>query len=193
MIICIYSLEGRGSASQLIHNIYILKKTGESLIHGYYGSIEVDETLITGFLSAISTFAEEIGAESVESLVMKNMKFVYATDASTPDPLIFAICVDREEEPSKIENILLKIREKFVSGHKSDLADWDGDVNVFVPFYAELDEIIWEYVFNKYGKTFQEFIVNKKQPIDEVVASIHRLFSPKIATKLVDHVLQNLV
>ncbi|MFX1466594.1 MAG: hypothetical protein ACFFA5_08995, partial [Promethearchaeota archaeon] len=69
----------------MIHNVYILKKTGESLIHGYYGSIEVDETLITGFLSAISSFAEEIGAESVESLVMKNMKFVYAMDTSLPD------------------------------------------------------------------------------------------------------------
>jgi hypothetical protein len=105
----------------LIHNVYILKKTGESLLHGYYGSIEVDESLITGFLSAISSFAEEIGAESVESLVMKNMKFVYSLETTTPDPIIFAVCIDREEDSKKIEFVLRKIKDKFMAAHRTDI------------------------------------------------------------------------
>ena len=178
----------------MIHNVYILRKTGESLIHGYYGSIEVDETLITGFLSAISTFAEEIGAESVESLVMKNMKFVYAMDASLPeDPIIFAVSVDREEDEQKIKDILIEIKEKFVGRHKSDLEDWTGDIKIFNPFYGDLDEIVWEYVINKYSKTFHKLVTNKEQTIDEVIALIYHLFSPKIAQKLIDRILENIV
>lgn len=177
----------------MIHNVYILKKTGESLIHGYYGSIEVDEALITGFLSAISTFAEEIGAESVESLVMKNMKFVYAMDTSTPEPIIFAVSVDREEEEYKIKDILIKIKEKFIGEHKSDLEEWHGDINAFKPFYEDLDEIVWEYVVSKYSKAFHKLVTNKEQTIDEVIALIYHLFSPKIAQKLIDRILENIV
>jgi hypothetical protein len=178
----------------LIHNVYILKKTGESLIHGYYGSIEVDETLITGFLSAISSFAEEIGAESVESLVMKNMKFVYAMDTSIPeDPIIFAVSVDREEDDSKIKDILVKIKEKFIGEHKTDLEEWTGDIKVFNPFYDDLDAIIWKYVLDKYSNAFQQLITNKEQTIDEVITLIYHLFSPKIAQKLMDQILENVV
>ena len=178
----------------MIHNVYILKKTGESLIHGYYGSIEVDDTLITGFLSAISTFAEEIGAESVESLVMKNMKFVYAMDKSIPEePIIFAVSVDREEDELKIKDILVSIKEKFVEAHKSDLEEWIGDIKTFESFYEELDEIIWEYVIKKYSTPLQQLITNKEQSIDEVIALIYHIFSPKIAQKLIDHILEKLV
>jgi hypothetical protein len=52
-----------------------------------------------------------------------------------------------------------------------------------------MDDIIWQYVLEKYGKTFQELITNKKRRIDEVVTSIHRLFSSKIAARLIDHIL----
>jgi hypothetical protein len=176
----------------LLHNVYVLKKTGESLIHGYYGSIKVDETLISGFLSAISTFAEEIGAESVESLVMKNMKFVYATDTSIPtDPIIFAVCVDREEDQGNVEDVLRRIKETFITAHKSDLEAYTGDLSVFKPFYEDLEKIVWEYVLDKYGKAFRELITNKKRRVDEIVAAIHHLFSPKIATRLIDHILED--
>ncbi|MFX1518758.1 MAG: hypothetical protein ACFFCD_02390 [Promethearchaeota archaeon] len=174
----------------MIHNVYILKKTGENLLHGYYGSIEVDESLITGFLSAISSFAEEIGAESVESLIMKNMKFVYALDTSTPESIIFAVCADREEEQRKIENILRKIKGAFMTAHKSDLETYTGDLSVFKEFYKDMDEIVWQYVLEKYGNAFQELITNKKRRLDEVVTTIHRLFAPKIATRLIDHILE---
>jgi hypothetical protein len=158
-------------ASQLIHNVYILKKTGESLLHGYYGSIEVDESLITGFLSAISSFAEEIGAESV-------------------DPIIFAVCIDREEDAKKIEFVLRKIKDKFMAAHRTDIEAYSGDLSVFKVFYKEMDDIVWQYVLEKYGKAFQELITNKKRRIDEVVTSIHRLFSAKIAARLIDHILE---
>jgi hypothetical protein len=172
--------------------VYILRKTGENLLHGYYGSIEVDESLITGFLSAISSFAEEIGAESVESLIMKNMKFVYALDTSTPDSIIFAVCVDREEEQRKIENILRKIKEAFMTAHKSDLEAYTGDLSVFKEFYKDMDEIVWQYVLEKYGNAFQELIINRKRRLDEVVTAIHRLFAPKIAMRLIDHILEEI-
>jgi len=174
----------------MIHNVYILRKTGESLLHSYYGSIEVDESLITGFLSAISSFAEEIGAESVESLVMKNMKFVYALDTSTPDPIIFAVCVDREEDSKKIEFVLRKIKDKFMTAHRTDIESYTGDLSVFKVFYKEMDDVVWQYVLEKYGKAFQELITNKKRRIDEVVTSIHLLFSSKIAARLIDHILE---
>ena len=173
----------------MIHNVYILRKTGESLLHGYYGSIEVDESLITGFLSAISSFAEEIGAESVESLVMKNMKFVYSLDTTTPDPIIFAVCVVREEDSKKIEFVLRKIKDKFMTAHRTDIEAYTGDLSVFKVFYKEMDDIVWQYVLEKYGKAFQELITNKKRRIDEVVTSIHRLFSSKIAARLIDQIL----
>jgi hypothetical protein len=167
-----------------------LKRTGESLLHGYYGSIEVDESLITGFLSAISSFAEEIGAENVESLVMKNMKFVYGLETSTPDPIIFAVCVDREEDSKKIEFVLRKIKDKFMEAHRTDVEEYTGDLSVFKAFNKEMDDIIWQYVLEKYGKVFQELITNKKRRIDEVVTSIHRLFSSRIAARLIDHILE---
>ena len=101
--------------------------------------------------------------------------------------------VDREEDERKIKNILLKIKDKFVGGYNNILAEWTGDVKVFKPFFDELDEIVWQYVLEKYGNAFQELITNKKRRIDEVVTAIHRLFAPKIATKLIDHILEDIL
>ena len=74
--------------------------------------------------------------------------------------------------------------------HKPDLETYTGDLSVFKEFYKDMDEIVWQYVLEKYGKAFKELITNKKRRIDEVVTAIHSLFAQKIAAKLIDHILE---
>ncbi len=77
-----------------------------------------------------------------------------------------------------------------MEAHRTDIEEYTGDLSVFKVFYKEMDDIIWQYVLEKYGKAFQELITNKKRRIDEVVTSIHRLFSSRIASRLIDHILE---
>ncbi|MGQ9721015.1 MAG: hypothetical protein ACUVXA_06810 [Candidatus Jordarchaeum sp.] len=131
----------------MIHNFYLLKKSGECVIHRKYGSLETDENLVSGFLSAMFSFGRNISGRNIESVLLDDKKFVYVCS----DEVIFAAYTDRDD---MIKNKLDELSELFLKEY-GNLENWDGDRDKFVEFLPKLDAI-----FGAAGKEAPENIVN---------------------------------
>ncbi len=122
---------------KMIHNVYIMRKSGECLISRKYGSLEADDDLVTGFLSAILNFGEQIDGERVESIVMGNKKFVY----TSIDDLIFIAYADKDD---LVKESLEHIGQRFMEKYGEALRDWRGDKSMFEDFMNVMDTILGE-------------------------------------------------
>lgn len=121
----------------MIHNIYIMKRSGECLISRKYGSLEVDDDLVTGFLSAILNFGEQIDGERVESIIMGNKKFVY----TIMNDIIFIAYADKDDP---VKEDLELLGRKFIEKYSEVLSNWKGNRSVFEDFINTMDEILGE-------------------------------------------------
>ncbi|MHA1333942.1 MAG: ADP-ribosylation factor-like protein [Candidatus Odinarchaeia archaeon] len=122
----------------MIHNVYIIRKSGECLIAKSYGSIKLDEGLISGFLSALQSFVAELSGDKIRSIKTGNVKFIYGG----AEDLIFVFCVSQDEDEKNIEQKIAAVRDAFLSRYKNVLKDWDGSISVFEPFGEILDKIV---------------------------------------------------
>lgn len=132
----------------MIHNFYLLKKSGECVIHRKYGSLETDENLVSGFLSAMFSFGRNISGRNIESVLLDDKKFVYVCT----DEIIFAAYTDRDD---MIKDKLEGLHEEFIKQY-GNLEGWDGDRDKFVEFFPKLDS-----VFGASGKEASENILNE--------------------------------
>ncbi len=132
----------------MIHNFYLLKKSGECVIHRKYGSLETDENLVSGFLSAMFSFGRNISGRNIESVLLDDKKFVYVCS----DEIIFAAYTDRDD---LIKDKLEDLHEEFIKQY-GKLQDWDGDRDKFVEFFPKLDA-----VFCALGKEASDNILNE--------------------------------
>jgi hypothetical protein len=132
----------------MIHNFYLLKKSGECIIHRKYGSLETDENLVTGFLSAIFSFGRNISGCNIESVLMDDKKFIYVINGDA----IFAAYTDRDDV---VKDKLEELSQEFTKNY-GNLENWDGDRDKFVEFLPRLDD-----VFGVTGKKVSDDIVDK--------------------------------
>ncbi|MBS7287852.1 MAG: hypothetical protein KIH01_03680 [Candidatus Freyarchaeota archaeon] len=119
----------------MIHNIYIMRRSGECLISRRYGSLEADDDLVTGFLSAILNFGEQIDGERVESIIMGNKKFVY----TIMNDVIFIAYADKDDP---VKEDLELLGRKFIEKYGEVLRNWKGNRSVFEEFMDTMDEIL---------------------------------------------------
>lgn len=121
----------------MIHNVYVMRRSGECLISRKYGSLEADEDLVTGFLSAILNFGEQIDGERVESIIMGSKKFVYTAIGD----LIFIAYADKDDS---VKEDLERLGHTFTEKYGDILKNWKGDKNIFNEFTSTMDEILGE-------------------------------------------------
>jgi ABC-type uncharacterized transport system fused permease/ATPase subunit len=152
----------------MIHNFYLLKKSGECLLHRKYGSLETDEHLVTGFLSAMFSFGRTISGCNIESVLLDDKKFTYVIK----DDIILAAYTDRDDV---VKDKLQDLSQEFTQTY-GNLENWDGDRDRFVDFQQKLDNIFGETgkkapddVFDKIMKDIQTGKVSIKDSVDEML------------------------
>lgn len=118
----------------MIHNFYLLKKSGECVVHRKYGSLETDENLVTGFLSAMFSFGRNISGCNIESVLMEDKKFVYVINGD----VILAAYADRDDMVKE----KLELLSKEFNARYGNLEYWDGDRDKFAEFLPKLDEVL---------------------------------------------------
>lgn len=148
----------------MIHNVYIMRKSGECLISRKYGSLEADDDLVTGFLSAILNFGEQIGGERVESIIMGNKKFVY----TVMNDIIFIAYADKDDP---VKESLELIGQKFMEKYSETLREWRGDRSIFEDFMNAMDELLGEEGKGRDMKTDEVIEKLKKGVISATEAS----------------------
>lgn len=117
----------------MVHNFYLFRKSGECVISRDYGTPEIDENLVSGFLSAMFSFGSKVSGRNIESVLLKDKKFVFLVTNN----LIFGAYTDRNES---IKGKLEMISDEFINTY-GNLGGWSGDRDQFVDFYPKLDQI----------------------------------------------------
>ena len=120
----------------MINYIWIIKDSGENLFYKNFGKspIQLDENLISGLFVALNNFAKESGKGAIDSLILKDAKFIYMNFG----PIFVVIGCDRSDEIDTMRDIMSQIGTRFLKEYK-DLENWDGNVKMFRPFSDILD------------------------------------------------------
>ncbi|MBS7247284.1 MAG: ADP-ribosylation factor-like protein [Candidatus Jordarchaeales archaeon] len=127
----------------MIWDIYVITSSGICLFHKSYHKQWIDESIISGFLTAFASFIKSFDSEEeIESVVMRNIKFVY----SSYDELLFIICADKNERDELLKKKLKMLRDSFLSLFSKEIKKWDGDISVFKRFESIADDIMKSHV-----------------------------------------------
>ncbi|MEM1658215.1 MAG: hypothetical protein QXK94_04190 [Candidatus Jordarchaeales archaeon] len=162
----------------MIHNVYIMRRSGECLVSRKYGSLEADDDLVTGFLSAILNFSEQIDGERVESIIMGNKKFVY----TIMNDVIFIAYADKEDS---VKESLELLGQRFLEKYGDALKNWSGDKSIFEDFTSTMDEILGEKGGSRDLKLDEVIDKLKKGTISATEATQHlvEFFLKKVKSK----------
>lgn len=132
-------------------NIWVLdSESGTKLLYKSFLKTDADEDIVSGFLTAFHHFSMVEFQESLDSIEMGGLRWVYILEDKFK--LLF---VAADTKNTKTELILARlnvIRNAFIKefepawerkGH-----NWDGDINIFLPFLNEIEDYHdqWEEV-----------------------------------------------
>lgn len=128
----------------MIRGAYVLRKNdGTTLFHRAYTEEKLDEVLISGFLVAVSRFSSELGSGEIDSIVMKNLKFVYGAFEN----IMIIFYVDRDDDDQFVREDIRKVASQFLWQFGEEIKVLKAiDTNKFKAFVPELDKIIQEEV-----------------------------------------------
>jgi small GTP-binding protein len=130
--------------SPMIRGVYVLRKNdGTILFHRAYSEEKLDDVLISGFLVAVSRFSSELGSGELDSIVMKNLKFVYGAFES----IMIIFYVDRDDDDQFVREDIRKIASQFLWQFGEEIKKLKAsDTSKFQTFVPELDKIVQEEV-----------------------------------------------
>jgi GTPase SAR1 family protein len=128
----------------MIRGAYVLRKNdGIILFHRAYSEEKLDDVLVSGFLVAVSKFSTELGSGEIDSIVMKNLKFVYGAFEN----IMIIFYVDHDDDDQFVREDIRKIASQFLwqFGEKIEESRVT-DTDKFKTFTPELDRIVQEEV-----------------------------------------------
>ncbi len=140
----------------MINSIWIIKNSGQNLFYKNFNKTtsNIDNDLFSGFFVALDNFANESGKGNIDSIILKDAKFIYMN----LDPIFIVLGCDRSEEINGLKEIMADIGNLFLEKY-GDLEDWDGKLSKFRDFSNILDT---EFKFEK-----SSIIRKSKSSIDE--------------------------
>lgn len=125
----------------MIHAVYVIHQiSGVCVLYNKYGTIEFNEDLIAGFLTALKDFSKEVtggkGNIKVLDMVIYNIHLVFKGG------VLIAAASDKRDSREIAQNKLEKLLDDFLSRFSGELEQWAGDVRVFRPFSAYIDDVL---------------------------------------------------
>ncbi|MFX1448627.1 MAG: hypothetical protein ACFFCG_10895 [Promethearchaeota archaeon] len=133
---------------KLIQEIIILNNKGVPIFfHNFSGSSNKDSNyqVIASYFDQICRFTKYGFNESLNTLKMDKSVFYFYTDPKSHFHLIFKCDskIDNIELKKKlIDNIALRVFDKFLVKFKTELSNFNGNFSQFKSFSLEIDEIV---------------------------------------------------
>ena len=131
--------------------IWILDSdSGIKLLYKSFLKTDADEDIVSGFLSAFHQFSMVEFNQSLESLEMGGLRWIYILDPSYH--LLFVAADTKDVKTEILMGRLNAIKNAFIDRFKSVWLNrektWDGNVNVFLPFINTVEDYYnqWEEV-----------------------------------------------
>jgi len=125
----------------LVKEIIILREGGILIFHySVTGTKKLDE-LVAAFLSAVGTFAEEVGQDQIRVMSFSSNKLVWERKGD-----LYFIALVAEEDSGEIHRVILKdIAEQFVSLFYTELLKDLPNSRVFRPFADIVEAILQKF------------------------------------------------
>ncbi|MHA1729087.1 MAG: hypothetical protein ACTSWY_10185, partial [Promethearchaeota archaeon] len=102
---------------------------------------KMDLDLVSGFLTAISSFAQEIGGKGIKKMEFMRFQFLYSDNYEFK--LKFILCIDIDDLIEEAQNRLEIIENKFIQKYGNIFKNkWNGDVRKFKKFNKITDQLL---------------------------------------------------
>jgi hypothetical protein len=132
-------------------NIWVLDSdSGTKLLYKSFLKTDADENIVSGFLTAFYHFSMAEFRESLESIEMGGLRWIYILE---PEYKLLFVAADKKNVKTEILlGRLNVIKESFIKEFKSlwekKGRSWDGNLNVYIPFLKVLEDYYsqWEEV-----------------------------------------------
>ncbi|MFX1537103.1 MAG: hypothetical protein ACFFDI_23060 [Promethearchaeota archaeon] len=154
----------------MIRNVWIINRdTGANLLNRPFVPSDVNNNLFGGLVSAIFTFAKEIGASSLKSLDMGDMEIVYLAS----EQIICALSINKDTPKDFVNEILNEIYDEFTFNFSTLMENWDGSLDHFKSFVSVVDRIVTAKLEQNTMKLRK--IVSKVEGISRQVSKLESL------------------
>ncbi len=133
---------------KMIH--YIILVNRESGIMMFEKKLSEDLTdiksvLLSGMLIALRQLSAELKIGELSTFNTHNKKVL----TSVTKRIIVALIIDPDDIEKKFEKLSIKIGEIFEERY--DIENWNGDVDLFDPFHENLDLLLKEFEWKRFG------------------------------------------
>ena len=123
--------------------IWILDaESGVKLLYKSFLKTDADEDIVSGFLTAFHHFSMVEFKESLDSIEMGGLRWVYILEEKFK--LLFVAADTKHIKTELLLGRLNVIRNSFIKEYKSAWEkkgnSWDGDINIFLPFLNEIED-----------------------------------------------------
>lgn len=132
-------------------NIWVLQSdSGTKLLYKSFLKTDADENIVSGFLTAFNQFSMAEFQQSLESIEMGGLRWIYILE-----PKFNLLFVAADKKNVKTELLLGRlnvIKESFIKEYKSTWEkkgqSWDGNINIYLPFLKVIEDYYeqWEEV-----------------------------------------------
>ena len=130
--------------------IWILDaESGVKLLYKSFLKTDADEDIVSGFLTAFHHFSMVEFKESLDSIEMGGLRWVYILEEKYK--LLFVAADTKNVKTEMLMGRLNVIRNSFIKEFEPTWVKkgrtWDGDINVFLPFLKEIEDY-----YNQWGE-----------------------------------------
>ncbi|GAG58280.1 unnamed protein product [marine sediment metagenome] len=124
-------------------NVWVMDSdSGITMLYFSKLDFPVNEDLVSGLLTAINQFAEIEFGQSIESLDMAGLRWVYVADKEAK--LLFIAAATKDINAEMLRARLNVIKHSFIQAYVKDNENWDntwtGNNELFLPFKATIEE-----------------------------------------------------
>ena len=128
----------------------IESESGIKLLYKSFLKTDIDEDIVSGFLTALNQFSTVEFKQSLESIEMGKLKWIYTVEPKYN--LLFVVADAKREKTEILTSKLNTIKEAFIKEFKHVWDNrehaWDGNLNIFSPFLKIIEDYYqqWEKV-----------------------------------------------
>ncbi|MFX1304927.1 MAG: hypothetical protein ACFE9X_16350 [Promethearchaeota archaeon] len=123
--------------------------SGVKLLYKSFLKTDADEDIVSGFLTAFHHFSMVEFKESLDSIEMGGLRWVYILEEKFK--LLFVAADTKNVKTEMLMGRLNVIKNSFIKEFKPTWVKkghtWDGDINVFLPFLNEIEDY-----YNQWGE-----------------------------------------
>lgn len=124
--------------------------SGVKLLYKSFLKTDADEDIVSGFLTAFNQFSIVEFNQSIDSIEMGGLRWIYIVEAKYN--LLFVAAGTKEMKTETLKTRLSVIKNAFIKEFdpvwKKKGKNWDGNINIFLPFLKLIEDYYnqWEEV-----------------------------------------------